>query len=77
MSRRRRSGFANPPQIKDRETKSEKRLFRYTPSVKEQLAKLSRRYNTDVSKVFDILVETSHTPEFISLLDKYVSENYS
>ena len=67
----------NVPKIRKREVKSERRMFRFTRSNRSQLKNLSKRYDTDESKVVDILVEVSRLPEFVKLLDRYVSEQYA
>lgn len=74
-----------PPKVKIKETKSEKRMFRFTPSNRKQLDDLNTRWgggeddkaSCDISKVMDILVEASKKPEVLQLLDRYVSETYS
>lgn len=68
---------AIPPKVVKRETKSKKRLFRFSPSNGAQLEFLSERYGADVSKVFDILIESSRDPAILGLLDRYIAENYS
>ncbi len=71
-----------PPKMKRRETKTERRLFRLTPSNRAQLESLSERWGgkesgCDVSKVVDILIEASRGVQFVNLLDKFVADNHS
>ena len=72
----------SPPKLKKRETKTEGRMFRFTPSNRAQLDVLSSRYGgkergCDVSKVMDIMLEASKEPEFLKFFDKYIQEHYS
>jgi len=61
-----------PPKIKKRETKTKSRLFRFTESNYKRLEKLAGRYDTDVSKIMDLLIEVSNIRDFEKALDKYV-----
>lgn len=65
------------PKVRKRETKTKSRLFRFTQSNYEKLEGLATRYDTDVSKIMDLLVEVTAVPKFETLFDQYISQRFA
>ncbi len=63
-----------PPKFRPKETKSCKRMFRFTEKNWRQLNSLAKRYGTNVSKIMDVLVAYSFEAEFEQALDSFVSK---
>ena len=61
--------------VAKKETKTVKRLFRFTKTNFDRLEFLKTRYNTNISDVVDLLIEASSDPAIQTVLDGIVEQS--